>query len=496
MSKSVPVMELLKALESALSKPKANKSGSGLALRDKVNLTVSGHLKFELYNENGEVIKTIEQDNMVTENAFAILTRLVASDTDAGTLTPVLRTVPSKDGVFDWVFMYESDIRTIYRHELRGRRYTSDPWTTVDVWYDYNRDVSGRSTSYRYTSEVVTEIARSISLGDYRIGYIAIGDGKDYLIPASDSKFFKFDGNWSLREQEGTVASVIRETADPNATLTITFRGTRLVGYFSLLPNGADISVSVNGGSQVTRSLYSGSPARSSPIVLADGLPEGEHTVVIRHLGTGFDEQAESYVLAFEGARANGLYKSINSMFREIAAAETKIEVPEIYNTTNNPPYTFTLKRGQYKIVPGSEAVVHDGKTFRRTELAPTAPDEYYIDYLTGQLRFALPLSGVQVTYQTQEPFETNYRRAEVQRPKSGPNYPWYNEKTAVVYLTADFPPGVPNYPVAIREVALFDYPVDVPIAKMFSIVRPPEIHKDEDTGIRITWEIRLKEDA
>lgn len=94
----------------------------------------------------------------------------------------------------------------------------------------------------------------------------------------------------------------------------------------------------------------------------------------------------------------------------------------------------------------------------------------------------------------------TGYCRAIIEKPKSGINYPWYSLDKGEVEFVAEFPEGVPNHNVTIREMGLFDgprpgdgidgfnnYPVDA-----FSLVRVGETRKEASTGLRVTWVITL----
>jgi len=96
--------------------------------------------------------------------------------------------------------------------------------------------------------------------------------------------------------------------------------------------------------------------------------------------------------------------------------------------------------------------------------------------------------------------FETGYTRQVIEKPKIGIAYPWYQLDKGSVSFIAEFPEGVPNHNVTIREMILAngprkddnidgfnDYPVDA-----FSIVRVGETRKEVTTGIRVTWTITL----
>ena len=75
---------------------------------------------------------------------------------------------------------------------------------------------------------------------------------------------------------------------------------------------------------------------------------------------------------------------------------------------------------------------------------------------------------------------------------KKNPDYPWYIFRDKKIIFQAEFPPGVPQYPVTIREMGLFDSNWMDPHSKLFSIVRTGELYKDTSTGIRVTWEIQF----
>lgn len=494
---AIPNRELAQKLRALLEERRRPSS----SLCDHVNFNMRGRIKMEMYDKDGNVIETIDQDNLVTDYAWEILTRLVASDPNAnGYQVPELmvngQPVNRYDGSSPEVrWLFSTTPRTIYRHQLQTRSSVSSSWSTIQTWYDYNPDKTTTETNYR--RELVSVYLSSSSLGgeQYMIGYIGIGDGEDYMIPVTDADTFDFEGKWEIKEEKGAVGGRIARTSQAGDKVTITFHGTRLIGFFSYTEDGADVEVTVDGVSKGTFSLYSATTSTGMKRVLADELPDGEHTVVLTHKGTGYNAELDMFTMNIESVRANGLTKSLNSLFREIPRTTNRVDVPELYNTASAAPYTFKLERGHLGIVPGSETVIFDGETLVRTETAPTQANEYAIDYTTGTIRMARPAMGVQVTYQTEQPFSTNYERAAITRPSPGsPNYPWYDLSRARIYFIADFPPGVPNYPVKVREIGLFDFSDNISISKMFSIVRPGETVKEVDTGLRITWEIRLRD--
>lgn len=95
--------------------------------------------------------------------------------------------------------------------------------------------------------------------------------------------------------------------------------------------------------------------------------------------------------------------------------------------------------------------------------------------------------------------YKTNYNRYVVEKPKAA-GYPWYSLDKGSVSFVAEFFEQVPNYNVTIREMMLTNGPrVTDQIkgfkeyaVKAFSIVRVPEVVKDANTGLRITWTITL----
>jgi hypothetical protein len=112
------------------------------------------------------------------------------------------------------------------------------------------------------------------------------------------------------------------------------------------------------------------------------------------------------------------------------------------------------------------------------------------------------PITKVEVVFKSDEKpgFETNYKRAVIQKPKTVNEYPWFELDNGSVRFVAEFPELSPAYNVTIREMGLFDGPrADDKVAgfrnfpvKAFSLVRVGETRKDVNTGIRITWTITL----
>lgn len=111
-------------------------------------------------------------------------------------------------------------------------------------------------------------------------------------------------------------------------------------------------------------------------------------------------------------------------------------------------------------------------------------------------------ITKVEVVYKSDSKpgFETNYKRAVIQKPKTVNEYPWFELDNGAVRFVAEFPELSPAYNITIREMGLFDGPrADDKIAgfrnfpvKAFSLVRVGETRKDVNTGIRITWTITL----
>ena len=95
---------------------------------------------------------------------------------------------------------------------------------------------------------------------------------------------------------------------------------------------------------------------------------------------------------------------------------------------------------------------------------------------------------------------DTNYRRAVIEKPKVGNENPWFNLDKGTIQFVAEFPEDRIKQNVAIREMGLFDGPrVDDHITgfygqpvNAFSLVRTGETLKDANTGLRITWTIKL----
>lgn len=489
--------DLARRLRSVLERARSSSSNQP---SDRVDLSPSGHLRFELYNEDGETVDVIEQQNMVTDHALEMLTEIFASDLSVSLQAPDENEdavgyefrVTSPTNLNTLHLVQADNPRTLYEHRIMSSNSSL-------LRFEYHHDEEPRH-AVGQRSEI-----RPLFPPVYRWGsmirHVGIGDGLSNEMDISNPGI-SFAGTWTIIEDPDSRFGSRAVTDIEDNSVTIHFTGTHLLGIFTTMENGADIEVSMpNNPAFQTKviSLYSESTNRQEVIELASDLDYDEHMLVIRHTGSGPAEGHSSYVLSLEGYSANGLSPDINRLFREIPKTTNRIDAPEIYNTSNRAPYSFMLRRGHLGIVPGSETVMVDGQKLTRVSITPTLESQYFIDYQTGEIRLSRPVSGVTVTYQTQQEFPTNYKRVRVARSVPGDfDYPYYNVDTATVYFSADFPPGVPDYPIVVREVGLFDGSEQNPLTRMFSIVRSSEMVKDVNTGLRITWEIQLKkqEDA
>lgn len=112
------------------------------------------------------------------------------------------------------------------------------------------------------------------------------------------------------------------------------------------------------------------------------------------------------------------------------------------------------------------------------------------------------PVQRVLCLYKSEEVLgiDTNYRRAVIEKPKVGNEHPWFNLDKGTIQFVAEFPEDRIKQNVTIREMGLFDGPrVDDHITgfygqpvNAFSLVRTGETLKDANTGLRITWTIKL----
>jgi hypothetical protein len=163
--------------------------------------------------------------------------------------------------------------------------------------------------------------------------------------------------------------------------------------------------------------------------------------------------------------------------------------------------------------IKGGSVTVTNGETGTVLTLAASDADfgngKYLLDPLDPK-KIILPLNGasgnplkrVEVVYKSDERpgFPTGYNRKVIEKPKTGISYPWYSLDTGTVNFVVEFPEGMLNDDVTIREMALYDgpHPEDnilgynnYPV-KTFSLIRVGEIRKEVNTGLRITWSITL----
>lgn len=175
--------------------------------------------------------------------------------------------------------------------------------------------------------------------------------------------------------------------------------------------------------------------------------------------------------------------------------------------TTNKPAnkYTteFPINEGTVKIFDqnGAELSFATAEEFGDGKFTVDASEPTVIKIAKNDA-LGESITKVEVVYKSDSKpgFQTNYKRAVIQKPKTVNEYPWFELDNGAVRFVAEFPELSPAYNITIREMGLFDGPrADDKVAgfrnfpvKAFSLVRVGETRKDVNTGIRITWTITL----
>ena len=209
--------------------------------------------------------------------------------------------------------------------------------------------------------------------------------------------------------------------------------------------------------------------------VLADELPDGEHTVVLTHKGTGYNAELDMFTMNIESVRANGLTKSLNSLFREFLEPRIGSTFPSFTTPQALLLTPLNLNVGILGLSLGLRPSSSMARPWSVLETAPIKANEYAIDYTTGTIRMARACDGCAGHLPNGATLlNPTTGIAAITRPSPGsPNYPGTTtreEPGSTSPLISRL--GVPNYREG-SEIGLFDFSDNIVISKMFSIVRP-----------------------
>ncbi len=463
-------------------------------LHDSFNLDAEGRIKLELYDAEGNIIETREQPNIVVNTARDILIKALAGE-PTKTLWLEPRVTNSLDiNTLYWALTYNQP-RNLYKN-VYSSYYSS---TTK-----YENAIGGTSQIYFSPRPYA----------NYTVSHIGLGSS-EYFIVYADNNILQYSDSWQRVLQSGTVGGILAVTEVANKGVTFKFKGSFIAVYCTTDVNGAIINVTLDGnpvtitypdGRQDAKiDLFSLTTKRAQKFLVANNLdPNVEHTLVLTHTGTQNAAATLPSKFFLEGLAVDTPFGGLTSLGMEVPTLQTNFEAAELYNTGTIAPFSFTLLHSP--LLEGSEKVSVGGNFLVKAtgDLAPVVGQYQYVKDDQGRitgLKFAEQLSGVAVTYQSTVSYPTQYKRALIEKPTDGPAYPYFDYNAGTVTFVAEFPPGVPNYNMFVRELALFDGPRaednvegwGQEKAKMFSIARIAPFLKDTKTGLRITWTISLK---
>jgi hypothetical protein len=282
--------------------------------------------------------------------------------------------------------------------------------------------------------------------------------GKVYFNRALTGLYATYEITGEIHEDE--IAASL-PTVSINVPKTDIFNGDGTQTTFKLTQTGIivnSVTVNVNGTTLVAPDDYTVNYAENE-IVLA-AAPDNGTTITVQY---EYKTNALKYVLSY------AIQDELIRMFDQ-----------------NQAPLALVQKE---EFAPGS-FMIDENDTERKTILVhPKLTDGSNVATLDVYYK-TLEMPGV----------PTNYRRQIILKPKTAPEYPWFELDKGSVQFVAEFHENVPNYNVTIREMGLFDGPraddhvkgYDGYPVKAFSLVRVGETRKDVSTGIRITWTITL----
>jgi|SRR5579875_1787276 len=282
--------------------------------------------------------------------------------------------------------------------------------------------------------------------------------------------------------------------------------------YFNRTLSGLFVTYSVTGeqyklvpSSSLTSTSVTRTITKEVPVGVVDGV-NGTFTLAKQNIVSGSEVVTVSGVV-----KARGLDYNINNttgvitfVAGRIPAAGSNISVDYKSNATAriiNLDYSVKSANILEYGVGNSFTLVTDDNAFGKGtfKIDPSNPKQIIISDKNND---GSTVVNYEVFYQSDDApgVPTGYKRAIIQKPKTGIAYPWYQLDKGTVTFIADFPEHTPNYDVVIREMILCNgprpedqiegyngFPVDA-----FSLVRIGETRKEASTGIRVSWTITL----
>lgn len=464
------------------------KRGAG-GLHDAAVFRTRGHIKVEKYDSDGRVIEVIEQPNMTVVTARDILLKALAGDPTRILYREPRVSNPRDINTLYYVLTYNKP-RPLYKNWFSTSSY-------YKAYYEYyNTLVSGNSGA---------ELAKDWEIYALdTVAFMGFGDG-EFTLVGDASPYLAYTGSgWQQQSVAGAVGGTLHTTSVAGDGVELRFKGTTVAFYYSAKQDGAIVNVILDGVNVGTVNQFASETVNGIRHEVANDLdPTVEHVLVLEHSGTQDPNAASPAYISVEAFEFDSYFESATALNAEVPTEQAVFATPELYNTTLSAPYTITLLHPP--LVTGTEKVYHQGVEFVKAPdtLAP-APGQYqYVNDAAGKVvgfQFAEQLTGVSVTYRSEQAYATQYGRALIERPTTAPDYPYYNYKDGTLTLVAELPPGVPNYNITVRELGLFNGPRvadgiegwgDI-AAKMFAVSRVSPITKTTRDGLRVKWTVAL----
>ena len=491
--------QLAQKLQEKVKEKAENMRGGSNNLEDKLDFNPTGELKIETIDSEGNVLKTVEEENLVVDESLDIILRGLAADAKNSIyLCPALESYgtwqnPPTDDDIKWELKVEPHYLVQRNHSNRG-----------GSWQTYHQIKAEVGNSF----EADNILAKPTTIPDTSINFIGLGISElRYL--NNDNKALNYAANWTHINDSKYKSGTASKTTTTGDTVAIEDSTDKLKLYYTVHPEGGKAEITVDGQLIDTIDTYSANEQSGFEQEIdmsqapAPSTNNGNRNIVIEHIGTSNTEVTTSTFI-FEGIEKAGYDATTTSLSTEVPQNRKVIDEPEYYNTTNSAPYTFflDLKSSGNSVIPDSVKMFVNGEEYTKVDTAPTPDSKEYRVKPTGEVTVGREVRNAAVTYELDNAFPTNYQRAEIAHPiESAKNYPIYSFARDEITFEAEFKPDNPNFPVVVKELALFNLPLARRLTtssgslngeKMFSITDVSDIRKDPENGLRVEWTIKF----
>lgn len=474
-------------------------------MQDFLPIKAMGRVRLEKY-KNGQLIDKLEKNNLVVNSASDIIIKALSGDPrDIIWKSPVWingfidgnNIQPVEGGTYGWIYDYTPK-KLVYNSNYKK-------------YYIRNYN--------EFLNNDFIVVSPEIYSTDC-INFIGIGLTNEYFYD-NTNKIYNYTGTWEQvlnytdasnneikyqggSAQRATVAGSKVSFSIKATKVTLLLHG-RLSNYTTAIVNidGVQFTDILDEQSQTTVSQISTQYTDDLNTLrfTIDGLIDDTHTIEIIHSGV------DGEILEFEGIIAKGLDGSLTTLSEEIPLQTDTIETFEQY-FVDNETKSFIVNTREKKLVIGEMKVFYNGQEFADITGLFRGPNPGAYEFQmeldsstnepTGKIFISEAVPMVDVRFKVDSPFNTNYRRALVKKPKDGIDYPHFNYMQKKVVYDAEFEEQNPNYPITIKELALFTKPLaghydstnTTYPTKMFSIANVEGFVKKPDEGLRVVWEI------